>query len=122
MAEKIDIWGCPICRNEVQGGALMCPFCHAEIVYGLTRPEWRNVVLVVAAVVGFLGLAIGYGLPALLNDEGGHFAPGWGIGFVYIIVPTMLLAAAAGYSAALYADNKRRKQPPRFFPPFSPLQ
>ena len=111
-----DYWQCPLCGTTVQHGYTVCTGCRAEIVYGLTRAEWKNFATIGVVVGGMTGALLLYLLPKWLSETFHLNTPiGWGLGF-YSLVPGGLLAAAIGYAIADFRDAQRRQKAPRFFP------
>lgn len=110
-----EYWQCPLCGTTVKHGYLVCTGCRAEIVYGLTRAEWKNIATVGVAVGGMTAALLLYFLPKWLAETFHLHTPvGWGLGF-YSLLPAALLAAACGYTFARFGDTQRREQAPRFF-------
>lgn len=110
-----DYWQCPLCGTTVKHGYTVCTGCRAEIVYGLTRAEWKNIAAIGIAVGGMTAALLLYFLPKWLSETFHLNTPiGWGLGF-YSLVPAGLLAAYAGYAVAKFRDAQRRENAPRFF-------
>lgn len=108
-------WQCPLCGTTVQHGYMVCTGCGAEIVYGLTRTEWRNIANVGVAFGGVTSALLLCLLPKWLAETFHLNTPiGWGMGF-YSLLPAGLLAAACGYAFARLIDAQRRNHAPRFF-------
>jgi len=109
-------WRCPLCGTDIQQGFLVCAGCRAVVVYGVTRPEWRNIATIGAAVGGMTAALLMLYLPMWLTETFGvQVEIGWGLGF-FAVLPIGLVAAATAYGFARIRDAQRRKQPPRFFP------
>lgn len=118
MSDTLQMWVCPLCETQIEDGRVLCPGCHAEIVYGLTRTEWKNMATAGAATTGVFGVFLAFILPNYLSTHHRmNIPPAWGIDIIFLIVPIMLMAAVGGYSLAFLADRRRRKQPPRFYRP-----
>jgi ribosomal protein L37AE/L43A len=113
--EAREGWVCPFCGTVVELGKTVCLGCQAEVVLGLTRHERQEVAKTGMMIGGGLAFAVLFVIPNWLKSSyGWNTDPFWGLG-IYGFAFGAILAIISGGIAVRWLDERRRKDPPRFF-------